>query len=253
MDTAVSLLREIKEISNPPKHIAFIMDGNRRFAQNKGMAKIEGHKIAANNMFGSLLVKIVKELNIPTKELSFFAMSYDNFFKRPKEEVQALFDLIEKFFSEMENSSLLEQNLVKIQVIGDYEKYFDKKYIEIINSIKEKTKNNGPFTFNFFIMYDGQKEIVNAVQKISEKIKNNELKIEDINENIIRENSVSNEVSVPDLIVRTGGEQRLSGFCLFDSYYSEFLFLDKFWPEMDAKDIVFCMKEYSKRDRRLGK
>lgn len=229
------------------------MDGNRRYAQNLGKAKVEGHKIAANNMFSKLLVNLVKKLDIPTKELSFFAMSYDNFFKRPKEEVDALFELIEKMFSGMEDSILLSEKLVKIQIIGDYADHFEDKYVKILDNIQEITKENGPFTFNFYIMYDGQKEILNSTKKLMKEVELGNLSIDDVSEDLLRENMVSSLVSVPDLIVRTGGEKRLSGFCLFDSYYSEFMFLDKFWPEVNEEDIVECMKEFSKRDRRLGK
>lgn len=222
------------------KHIGIILDGNRRYAKNQGKNAWEGHKDGAKNV-----KEIIDESSkLGIKELSLFTFSTENF-KRPKIEFEFLMKLFKKAFSEIEKN---EEYIRKYQIVfaGD-KSLFSKDIQKIMISIENKTKNNNELKINFCMGYGGRNEIVTAVKNIINK----KIKIEDITEKMILDNLyVTSDV---DLIIRTSGEKRTSGFLPYQATYAELIFLDKMWPEFTRQDLASCIEEFNNRKRRFGK
>lgn len=225
-----------------PKHIGIILDGNRRYAEKSNIDSLKGHSKGYENVKN--LLDWCKEFKI--KELTLYTFSTENF-NRSKNEIKYLMKLFIKAFTELKTNKNLKD--IKINIIGRIN-MFPKKLQKIMYEIMEITKNHTKFIVNFAMGYGGRTEIIDATKKIITHIKNNELKAEDINEEIFKENLYTK--SEPDLIIRTS-ESRLSGFLTFQSAYSELIFLpNKLWPEFTKKDFAECLKEYSRRQRRFG-
>lgn len=226
-----------------PKHLGIILDGNRRFAKRLMQNPEKGHEWGYKKV--KELLKWCKEFKI--KELTVYAFSLENF-DRPKQEFNYIMKLFKKAFNELSKEKDL--NKTKISFIGRIW-MFSKDIQKIMLNLVEKTKNNKPFKVNFAMAYSGRAEIIDAVKKIAEQIKYNKLDPNSIDENIINKNLYLN--SNPDLIIRTS-ETRLSGFLLWQSAYSELIFLpNKLWPELTKQDFISCLEEYSNRNRRFGK
>ncbi len=224
-------------------HIGVILDGNRRFAKKLMLKPEKGHEWGYEKV--KKLVGWCKEENI--KELTLYTFSIENF-NRPKHEFNYLMDLFQKAFIELKDDPKVKD--VKVNFIGRIKK-FPKKVQNAIYELMDMTKDNGPFKVNFAMAYGGRAEIVDATKKIAEKIKNNELQIEDINEDTFAQNLYLN--SDPDLIIRTS-ESRLSGFLPFQGTYSEIKFLpDTLWPEFSKDHFLACVNEFNDRNRRFGK
>jgi tritrans,polycis-undecaprenyl-diphosphate synthase [geranylgeranyl-diphosphate specific] len=227
-----------------PKHIAIIIDGNRRFAQKMLNHPFKGHEEGARKM--EMLIDWAKELGI--KELTLYIFSIQNF-RRPKEEVDYLFDLFEKKFNELAESSKLGENGIRINFIGRLF-MFPKGVQEGAKKLTEKTKNNRDLVVNFAMGYGGREEIVDATKKIAEKVKKGEIEAEDIDEDLFEQFLYS--PSQPDIIIRTSGEMRISNFLNFQSAYSELFFVKKLWPEFEKEDLVGVIKQFRERNRRFG-
>ena len=232
------------DVNNLPKHIAIIMDGNRRWAKQHGLSTREGHKAGAR-----ALEDISKFCNkIGIKYLTVYAFSTENW-KRSKQEVSALMAIlrteIEAFINDKD-----KQN-IKIKLCGDING-LTKSLRTLLNKAMEITKNNTGMTLNLAFNYGGRPEIVNAVKKIAEKIKNNEIKVEDINEDLISNNLYTAGQPDPDLLIRTSRELRTSNFLPWQLVYTEFYFPDKHWPEFGEKDLLEAIRVYQKRNRRFG-
>lgn len=221
-------------------HIGIILDGNRRYAKSVGKNLIEGHEQGAKN-----IKEIIDEASkIGLKELSLYVFSTENF-NRPKIEVEFLMKLFKKAFSEIEKNEDYIKNY-KIIFAGD-KTLFSKDIQKIMESIEDKTKNNTGLNINFCTGYGGRSEIVTAIKKIIDK----KIKIENIDEKIVLDNLyVPSDV---DLIIRTSGEKRTSGFLPYQATYAELIFLDKYWPEFTRKDLSSCVEEFNNRKRRFGK
>lgn len=225
-----------------PKHLGIVLDGNRRFAKRLMKTPEKGHEWGYKKV--KELINWCKEFKI--KEITLFAFSIENF-DRPKKEFNYLMNLFKKAFKELQKEKELCKT--KINFIGRIWMFPQDVQKEMYN-LMEKTKNNKPFKVNFAMAYGGRAEIVDAVKKIAEAAKYNNLDINQIDENLIQHNLYLE--SEPDLIIRTS-EQRLSGFLTWQSVYSELIFLPKIlWPEFSKKDFVACLKEFSNRDRRFG-
>lgn len=225
-----------------PKHLGIILDGNRRFAKRLMKTPEKGHEWGYKKV--KELINWCKEFKI--KEITLYTFSIENF-DRPKIEFNYLMNLFKKAFKELQKEK--ELNKIKIKILGRLWMFPDDVQKEMY-SIMEKTKNNKPFKVNFAMAYGGRAEIVDAVKKIAETAKYNDLDINQIDENLIQHNLYSE--SEPDLIIRTS-EQRLSGFLTWQSVYSELIFLPKIlWPEFSKKNFIWCLQEYSKRQRRFG-
>lgn len=228
-----------------PKHIGIIMDGNRRWAKKRGKPAIFGHKQGAKT-----LENIVRYANkIGLKYLTVFAFSTENW-KRSEEEVKGLMTLLQAYLDDYTKRADSEN--VKVTVIGDI-KALSEGMQKSIEKCMERTKNNTGVHFNIAINYGGKDEIVKATKKIAQEIKENQISIEEIDEQIITDHLYTKGQPEPDLIIRTSGELRLSGFLIWQSAYSELLFIEKNWPDFDEKDLDNAIVEYEKRKRNYGK
>lgn len=229
---------------NMPKHIAIIMDGNRRWARTQGKPASFGHKSGAKT-----LENIVRYANkIGLKYITVYAFSTENW-KRTEEEVKALMLLLQNYLDDY--SKRADSENIKVKVLGDITALSQGMQKSIINCI-ERTKNNTGITFNIALNYGGRDEIVRAVKKIAQKVEDKKLKVEDINEDMISQNLYTAGEPDPDLVIRTSGEIRLSNFLPWQVVYSEFLFVDKNWPDFSEADLNEAIIEYQKRTRKFG-
>ena len=234
----------MKENQIMPKHIAIIMDGNRRWAKSKMLPVKLGHKQGAET-----LKKVVRHANkIGLEYITVYAFSTENW-KRSEEEVSALMNLLESYLDDFAKEADTE-NIV-IRVLGDLTALSETLQENIKRTI-ERTKNNTGTIFNIALNYGGRNEIVNAVREISKEVQTGNLKIEDIDENIISEHLYTKKDPDPDLLIRTSGELRLSGFLPWQTVYSEFIFLEKLWPDFTQEDLDEAIKIFQKRNRKFG-
>ena len=229
------------ENDNLPKHIAIILDGNRRWAKSKGKPASFGHKTGADT-----LEKIVRYANkIGIKYLTAYVFSTENW-KRSQEEVSALMMILQNYLDDFGKRADLEN--IKINIIGNPNRLSEKS----INNCMERTKNNTGIVFNIALNYGGRDEILRAVRKIANEVKENNLNPDEITENTIQENLYTKNQPDPDLVIRTSGEMRLSNFLLWQIAYSEFLFVQKNWPDFNEQDLDKAIEEYQKRTRKFG-
>ena len=232
------------EEENLPKHIAIIMDGNRRWAKSKNMPVSFGHKEGAKT-----LEKIVRYANkIGIKYITVYAFSTENW-KRTTEEVTALRNLFQSYLDDY--SKRADSENIKVKIIGNRQGLSEKMQ-KSIEKCMERTKDNTGITFNIALNYGGRDEITNAVKHIAEKIQNKEINIEDITEQMISDNLYTAEQPDPDLLIRTSGELRLSNFLPWQLAYTEFLFVDKNWPDFNEKDLDDAIEVYKRRNRKFG-
>lgn len=245
-------MNNLKELLNRlektelPKHVGVILDGNRRWAKERGLASAEGH-LAGYKALKNLIFFIV-ETDI--KYVSIFALSVDNIKKREKDEVTNLLTLLGMGLEELSKEPIIKEKKVRIKISGRkslFSEDFQKK-IKEIESIT--SKNKGP-VFNFCIGYDGQAELVDAVKSIV----SSGIKTGTIDEKTIKENLYAPEMPAVDYIIRTGMDDgmRISGFMLWDSSYAEFKFRNTYWPDYSPKMFTEDIEEYAKRIRRMGK
>ena len=227
-----------------PQHIAIIMDGNRRWAKEKGMDTRLGHKAGAET-----LEKIAAFGNeIGLKYLTVYAFSTENW-KRTKEEIGALMLLLQKYLDKFLNKESLRN--IRIRVLGDIES-LDKGLKESIKKLVEKSKNNTGLTLNIAFNYGGRAELAKATKQIASMVKNNEINVEDIDEELISNNLYTKGEPEPDLLIRTGGELRISNFLLWQLAYTEFLFIEKYWPDFDKEDLLEAISTFERRNRKFG-
>jgi len=228
-----------------PKHIAIIMDGNRRWAKEKGMETKQGHKTGAE-----VLEKLTYFANdIGLQYLTVYAFSTENW-RRTEEEVGALMILLKSYVDKFLKRANTKN--IRVRVLGDLAR-LDNGLRESIEKIEEESSKNTGLTLNIAFNYGGRDEITRAVKKISQKVVNNEIQIEEINEQLVSESLYTKGEPDPDLLIRTGGELRLSGFLLWQIAYTEFLFVNKYWPDFSEDDLVEAIKEFQNRKRNLGK
>ena len=229
---------------NLPKHIAIIMDGNRRWAKAKKLPIAMGHKEGAKT-----LEKIVRHANkLGIEYLTVYAFSTENW-KRAEDEVKSLMLLLQSYIEEYSKRANSEN--IKVQFLGDTSAFSEKMQIGIKNCI-ERTKNNTGVVFNIALNYGGRAEIIRAIKEISNKVKENEIQIEDIDEELVSKNLYTNGMPDPDLLIRTSGEIRLSNFLPWQLVYTEFLFVEKNWPDFLEKDLEDAIEVYQKRTRKFG-
>ena len=229
----------MKKLKNYPTHIAFIMDGNRRWAKRRGFSKFYGHKKGAER-----LVEIIKELSKieEIKYASFFAFSTENW-NREQEEIDAIFKIIVDMFDENEED--FKTWNVKFVAMGDISRFPNEIQKRIIKAV-EDSKNNTGLVVNLALNYGGRDDIVQAVNKL---IKNGKNKV---SEDDIAENLYSYPATDIDFVIRTSGEMRVSNFMLYQLAYSEFYFPQVCWPAFNKKELFKSLKVYSKRNRRFG-
>ena len=221
----------INNEENFPEHIAIILDGNRRWAKKKNLPIKLGHREGAKTL--EKIVRYAKKIGV--KYLTVYAFSTENW-KRSEDEVNSLMELLERYLNDFSKKADTEN--IKVVVLGDPEPFSDSLR-KSMNDAMERTKNNDGITFK-------------ATKNIAKKIKNNEISIDDINEELISKNLYTKNMPDPDLMIRTSGEMRTSGFLLWQLSYTEFIFLEKYWPDFDEDDLENCIEIYQKRHRKFG-
>lgn len=227
------------------QHIAIIMDGNRRWAKNHMLPSAVGHQKGVESLKNTM--RSFDKFGI--KYLTVYAFSTENW-NRKKEEVDFLMNLLAKTLTD-ELDEMHEEN-VKIKFVGNIEK-LSPKLIEILKNAENKTKNNTGVNLQIAFNYGARDEIVNAVKKIAQKALDGEIKIGEIDEKLVSENLYTAKIPDPDLLIRTGGEKRISNYLLWQIAYSEVYVTEKFWPEFDENALTEAILEFEKRNRRYGK
>jgi undecaprenyl diphosphate synthase len=222
------------------KHLAIIMDGNRRWALSRDLKSYEGHIKGANNLFN--IIESVKKNKIDF--LTVFVFSTENW-KRSKTEISFLMDLLVKFLDD--TIQKISSNDYKVRFIGNLEP-FKKNIIKKINFIQDNTSNNKGITINIALNFGGRSDILNATNKILKT----QPRLKLIDEEIFKNFTSNNCIPDPDLLIRTGGEMRLSNFLLWDLAYTELIFLPHMWPEFDEQILEECIINYNNRIRKYG-
>ena len=239
------LEREIRK-GQVPKHLAVIMDGNRRYAESLGILPHEGHIVGKSTLEN--LSDWCRSLNITY--LTVYAFSLENF-SRTEEELEPLMDLFEESFRNAGDDPRVHENRVRIRAIGHRELLPDK-VIKAIEYAESRTREYSDFNYNLAVAYGGRQELVRSMEKIGKKIKDGELNPEEINADLISSNLYTSGLPDPDLILRTSGEERISNFLLWQLAYSELYFADVYWPDMRKIDFLRAIRSFQKRKRRLG-
>ena len=232
------------DINNIPQHVAIIMDGNGRWAKEKGQMRLFGHATGVESVREALTA--ATEINV--KYLTLYAFSTENW-NRPKDEVDGLMDLLVKTISsELES---LNNNKVRLMTIGNMEGLPAACKAELVSAV-ERTKNNEGTVLVLALNYSSKSEITAAVKTIAERYKKGEIKSEDITEDLISQHLYTAQIPDPELMIRTSGEIRISNFLLWQLAYSELHFTPIFWPDFKREDFYQAIFEYQTRERRFG-
>lgn len=227
-----------------PEHIAIIMDGNGRWAKKRGLPRSAGHSMGAKNLENT--VRYLKDTSV--KYLTVYAFSTENW-KRPKDEVDDLMALLERYLRDYDN--LLGGEDVKLKVIGRKDGLSDT-LIKLIDEVEEKSKDRKQLTINIALNYGGRQEICDAAKKIAEDVKMGKIDVSDIDEKLFNDYIYTKNIPDPDLIIRPSGEERLSNFLLWQCAYSEFWFSNVCWPDFTPDKLEEALLDFQKRNRRFG-
>lgn len=242
--TDIKLIEEVKSKGNIPHHIAIIMDGNGRWAKKRSLPRVAGHRKG---------VEVVRDIvegcaDLGVKFLTLYTFSTENW-NRPKDEVSTLMRLIVK--SLKDETDELDANNVRLTTIGDTNSLPDIVRNELFAACN-RTAGNTKMTLNLALSYSGRWELVEAVKDITNQVISGKLKSEDISEEIISQHLSTSQIPDPDLLIRSGGEFRISNFLLWQIAYSEIFISDVLWPDFKTKHLVEAIKDYQKRERRFG-
>lgn len=231
--------------NNLPKHLAIIMDGNGRWAKKHGLFRTLGHESGTKSV-----KKIIEACsNLGIENLTLYAFSTENW-NRPKIEVEALMKvLVNSLIKELPT---LEKNNIKLNAIGNLEKLPVKAQKELQDVIN-KTAGNNKLVLTLALSYGSREELVNAVKNISDKVKNNIISVDKIDDSVINEHLYTHNLPDVDLLIRTSGEHRISNFLLWQIAYAELYFTDILWPDFKESDLYEAILSYQKRERRFGK
>ncbi|PIW70084.1 MAG: di-trans,poly-cis-decaprenylcistransferase [Ignavibacteriales bacterium CG12_big_fil_rev_8_21_14_0_65_30_8] len=245
MSSKKKIFDQIKLSGDIPNHIAIIMDGNGRWAKKRGLPRAAGHKKGVDT------VKEITEncAEIGVKYLTLYTFSTENW-NRPKDEVSTLMRLLLK--SLKERVSELNENNIRLSTIGNISALPNAVQNELKEAI-EKTKNNDKMTLNLALSYSGRWELIEAIKSIGKLVSQRKLKVEDINENSIKNFLTTKNIPDPDLLIRTSGEFRVSNFLLWQIAYTEFFITNVFWPDFNKNHLVDAIKSYQTRERRFGR
>jgi undecaprenyl diphosphate synthase len=244
LENKKELKEQILQKGNIPRHIAIIMDGNGRWAKKRGLPRIAGHKKGVDSV--REIVKLCPELGVEVLTLYTFSMENWN---RPKIEISALMSLLINTIKNEINE--LMKNNVKVNVIGVLSNLPEKARKAMEVGI-ERTKNNSGLILNLALSYSSRVEIIDMIKKIAEKIKNNEIDIESINERLISETLYTSGLKDPDLLIRTSGVSRISNFLLWQLAYTEIYITDVLWPDFRTREFYKAIIDYQNRERRFG-
>jgi len=229
---------------NLPRHVAIIMDGNGRWAENKALHRVRGHQKGADSV--RKIVTLSRNLGI--EWLTLYAFSEENW-KRPKHEVNALMKLLKRFLKgELKE---MQENGIRLNTIGNTEKLPANTREVLLETIRQ-TSHNTNMVLTLALSYGGRQEILNAVQKIAHKVQKGEIKPTDITEERFSNSLYTRGMPDPDLLIRTSGEYRISNFLLWQISYSEIYITPTLWPDFGEQEFLKALTEYQRRDRRFG-
>ena len=240
MEPAVSSGQTVRA----PRHVAIIMDGNGRWAKSRGLPRIAGHKAGADAVRRA--VEAAREMGIDY--LTLYAFSAENW-KRPLSEVTDLMGLLRLYLRSEVNT--LHKNGIRFLVIGDRSR-LSGDIVALIDEVEVKTKDNAAMTLILALSYGGRQEIIEAAKKLARDAVAGHLSPDDFTEEMFGQNLYTAQFPDPDLIIRTSGEKRISNFLLWQSAYSEFVFLDVLWPDFGQEQIQWAVGEFQRRERRYG-
>ncbi|MBQ8751168.1 MAG: isoprenyl transferase [Alphaproteobacteria bacterium] len=233
------------EESNLCKHIAIIMDGNGRWAKKRAMPRSFGHKKGAENVVK--ITRAMKESGV--KFLTLYAFSTENW-QRSKDEVDALMDLLREYLDK-EFQEIMENN-VKIVFIGERE-MLSEDIQKKIDFLEKESAKNTDLTLCIALSYGSRQEIVNTVKSIARNVKNGDLSIDDISQEMISNRLYTRNIPDPDILIRTSGEQRISNYLLWQIAYTELFFTNTLWPDFDKEELLSIIEQFNNRERRYGK
>ena len=230
-----------------PKHVALIMDGNRRFSKLQGnIDVVKGHEIGVD-----ILEKVLDwSIELGIEIITAYAFSTENF-NRPEHEVEGLMNLFVINFKKLVSNPKIHNNEVKVKVVGRTELLPDNVK-EAIKEAEDATAHYNKRFLNLAIGYDGRLEIIDSFKKIIKDVQDGKISIDDVDEDLVSKNLYTGGLDDPNLIIRTSGEVRLSGFLLWQSSYSELYFCETLWPELRKVDFLRALRSYQARDRRFG-
>ncbi len=240
----IRLIEETKAKGNIPRHIAIIMDGNGRWAKKRNLPRVAGHQKGVDS------VRAVVEtcVGLGVKFLTLYTFSTENW-KRPKDEVSMLMRLIVR--SLQNETDELNSNKIRLTTIGDVKSLPEIVQNELQQAVN-KTSSNTKMTLNLALSYSGRWELVEAVKNITAQVESGILKTDEISEELVSKFLTTSEVPDPDLLIRSGGELRISNFLLWQIAYAEIFVSDLLWPEFRSKHLIAAVKDYQQRERRFG-
>ena len=242
--TDEATLDERLTLLNMPKHVAIIMDGNGRWAKKKGKIRTFGHRAGVESVRAA--VRFARKNAI--QSLTLFVFSSENW-KRPEEEVSVLMDLFNLVLNS--EAKRLNKNGVRLKVLGDTSR-FDRKLVDKINKAEAMTADNKELVLNIAANYGGRWDIVNAARQLADKVSDGSLNAKQIDEAVFDQHMSTQGLPELDLLIRTGGEHRISNFLLWQCAYTELYFTDVLWPDFDEEAFYLAVKDYSERQRRFG-
>ena len=240
----MSLLNNI-DLKRLPKHVAIIMDGNGRWAKMRGLERYFGHSEGVVSV--KKIIEAASKLGV--EYMTLYTFSTENW-KRPEEEIQALMCLLVQAINQ-ETAHLMEHN-IRLTAIGDLSRLPEDAKVSL-NECMEATASNTGVTVALALSYSSRWEITNAIKEIAQMVVNNEMSIDQINDKVISSHLTTHNLPDPDLLIRTGGEKRISNFMLWQLSYTELFFSDKFWPEFREEEFYEAILEFQNRERRLGR
>jgi undecaprenyl diphosphate synthase len=230
--------------ANLPTHVAIIMDGNGRWAKQRGLPRVEGHRQGAESV--KAVVKAAGELGI--KFITLYAFSVENW-NRPKDEVDTLMKYLLRFLKR--ELAEMSKNNIRLQAIGQIWRLPENIQDQLQKTTQATAKNNG-ITLTLALSYGGRTEIVDAVRQIAQEVKAGKLEAGEINEQVIAHHLYTHGTPDPDLLIRTSGEMRVSNFLLWQISYAEFVITKTLWPDFGKREFYAALEEYSQRQRRYG-
>ncbi|HEC81088.1 MAG TPA: di-trans,poly-cis-decaprenylcistransferase [Thermoplasmatales archaeon] len=240
-------LEELVRSRPLPQHVAVIMDGNRRYARRLGLSEEDGHRLGRNKL--QEVLEWCFDLGI--KVLTVYAFSTENF-KRNEREVKSLLNLCKEELERASRDSRIHKNQVKVNIIGHLD-LLPEDLRESARQIMDATKHYSKYVLNIALAYGGRQEIIDAIKKIAQDVRDKKLNVEDINEERFSSYLYTKDVPDPDLILRTSGEERISNFLLWQLAYSELYFSDVYWPALRKRDFLRAIYTYQQRKRKFGR
>lgn len=241
------LLDEVKRRGDIPEHVAVILDGNRRFAREAGMEELQGHTLGARKL--EEVLGWCQELGI--KHFTVYAFSTENL-DRSGREVQALMDIFARKFEAVAADDRVHKYKIRVRALGDMN-VLPEQVRDAIRRAEQATQGYNGYSLNIAVGYGGRAELAQAVRKICERIERGEIGSSDVDEHVIGDHLYTADLPDPDLVIRTSGEERLSGFLLWQSAYSELYFCEANWPSFSKIDFLRAISTYQGRERRYGK